>query len=189
MRLVPKQVIADEEVISYWLKKTRWGLGEFAALFYGINPYVYKDDDWNIAMGRNGQITKMKKQEIKDLSTLITDRLDTIEIISNTPIGWKNILQKLNLSQPAWMVSIEEAKPIETQGKAPVPEKPLGKIERDSLLTIIAALCDYSDIDLKARDVVAQIVGMTEEIGAPLSDDTVRRHLNKIPDALEDRMK
>lgn len=69
------------------------------------------------------------------------------------------------------------------------PEKPVTSTERDSLLTIIAALCDYSAIDPKGRGVARQIAKLTEEIGAPVSDDTVRRALAKMRDALETRMK
>jgi hypothetical protein len=68
-------------------------------------------------------------------------------------------------------------------------DKPLKTTERNTLLTIIAALCDYSAIDLKERGVAVQIAKMTEEIGATVTDDTVRKMLEKIPDALEARMK
>lgn len=69
------------------------------------------------------------------------------------------------------------------------PEKPMTSTERDSLLTIIAALCDYSAIDPHARGAASQIAKFTEEFGAPVSDDTVRRALAKMRDALEARMK
>lgn len=68
-------------------------------------------------------------------------------------------------------------------------EKPMASSERNSLLTIIAALCDYSAIEHQERGAAIQITKMTEELGAPVSDDTVRRVLAKIPDALESRMK
>lgn len=75
------------------------------------------------------------------------------------------------------------------EDESPLPAKPITTNERNSLLTIIAALCDYSAIDSKARGAAAQIAKLTEDIGAPVSDDTVRRALEKIPDALESRMK
>jgi len=61
--------------------------------------------------------------------------------------------------------------------------------ERNTLLTIIAALCDYSAIKPDDRGTANQIAMMTEEIGATVSDDTVRRWLKLIPDALATRMK
>jgi len=68
-------------------------------------------------------------------------------------------------------------------------EKPLTTTERNTLLTIIAALCDYSAIDTKARSTASQIAGMTAEIGAPVTDETIRNALAKIPNAVERRMK
>ncbi len=58
---------------------------------------------------------------------------------------------------------------------------------RRTLLTLIAALCDYSDLDWLKPGVAAQISKMTETIDAPVSDDTVRGVLKEIPDALESR--
>jgi len=69
------------------------------------------------------------------------------------------------------------------------PREDLDPRERTSLLTIIAALCNYSDIDPKDRGSVSKIAEMTEEIGAPVSEDTVRKWLKAIPDARERRMK
>lgn len=68
-------------------------------------------------------------------------------------------------------------------------EKSIATRERNSLLTIIAAFCKYEGIDPKERGAAGEIVQMTEDLGAPVSDDTVRRILAKIPDALESRRK
>lgn len=77
----------------------------------------------------------------------------------------------------------------ETGGKAPSEQKQLSTTERNSLLTIIAALCYHCKIDPKAWGTTAEITRMTEEIGAPLSADNVGRKLKEIPEALESRMK
>jgi hypothetical protein len=69
------------------------------------------------------------------------------------------------------------------------PREDLDSRERTSLLTIIAALCDYSDIDPAERGSASKIAKMTEEFGARVSDDTVRKWLKAIPDALRGRMK
>jgi hypothetical protein len=74
-------------------------------------------------------------------------------------------------------------------GTSTSPEKPLSPNERNSLLTIIAALCDCSAIKYQDRGAAAKIVKITEEFGAPVSHDTVTRALSKIPDALDSRMK
>lgn len=68
-------------------------------------------------------------------------------------------------------------------------DKPLKTTERNTLLTIIAALCDYSAIDPQARGAAQQIANMTQEIGAAITDDTIRNALAKIQDAVESRKK
>lgn len=69
------------------------------------------------------------------------------------------------------------------------PDKPISTTERNTLLTIIAALCDYSAIDPAGRGTAGQIAKLTEEVGAPVTDDTIRKILSKIPDTLERRKK
>ncbi len=71
---------------------------------------------------------------------------------------------------------------------APV-DKPLNTTERNTLLTIIAALCDYSAIDPKARGAASQIASMTADLGAPVTDETIRKVLVQIPNAVGSRMK
>lgn len=73
--------------------------------------------------------------------------------------------------------------------KPETAERPLAPRERRSLLIIIAALCDYSDIKHQERGAASQIARLTEEIGATVTNDTIRKALNQIPDALETRMK
>lgn len=78
----------------------------------------------------------------------------------------------------------------EQQKDAPANlEKPLSTTERNSLLTIIAALCEYSAIKYQDRGAASQIAKLTEQIGASVSPETVKRALEKIPDALAARMK
>jgi hypothetical protein len=72
---------------------------------------------------------------------------------------------------------------------APAQDRPLKTSERFTLLTIIAALCDYSDIKPKAHGTATQIAKMTQELGAPVSDDSVRRALARIDEAVESRKK
>jgi hypothetical protein len=67
--------------------------------------------------------------------------------------------------------------------------KPLNTTERNTLLTIIAAFCKYESINPSARDTTSQLVQMTEDLGAPISDDTIRKVLHQIPNALEARRK
>lgn len=69
------------------------------------------------------------------------------------------------------------------------PAKPMGATERNTLLVIIAAICDFSAIMPQERGAAAKIAKMTDEIGASVTDDTIRKFLAMIPEALQSRMK
>lgn len=60
---------------------------------------------------------------------------------------------------------------------------------RRTLLTIIASLCSSQGLDIGARGVSQRIKEMTEQIGAPVDDETIRKVLSAIPDAIESRAK
>lgn len=79
-----------------------------------------------------------------------------------------------------------EQKLIDKQSES---DKPLKSNERNTLLTIIAALCNYSDIKLDAHGTATQIAKLTQEIGASVSDDAVREALKKMSGAVESRNK
>lgn len=68
-------------------------------------------------------------------------------------------------------------------------DKGITTTERNTLLIIIAALCDHAKIKHQERGVAQRIMEMTDEIGAHLDDQTILTALKKIPTALEARMK
>jgi hypothetical protein len=68
-------------------------------------------------------------------------------------------------------------------------DKPIKETERDTLLLIVAGVCHNARIDLSQRGLAKQVAIATEELGAPVSEDTVRRHLSNVKNALETRMK
>lgn len=65
----------------------------------------------------------------------------------------------------------------------------IGARERNTLLVLIAALAREANFDLNKRGIVASIELLTQQFGAPVSDDTIRRVLNQIPEAVEARKK
>ena len=69
-------------------------------------------------------------------------------------------------------------------------DKPLGKRERDSLLTIIAALCEDAGYDYtKAAKTAGLIQSTAAKMRVSIGDTTIEGHLKKIPGALGTRMK
>lgn len=78
---------------------------------------------------------------------------------------------------------------IQSLEDTPPEAKPLTSKERNSLLVLIGALCKQVDIDPNQRGVTSSLVAMTELIGAPLTDDTIRKILNQIESAIDSRSK
>ncbi|MDQ9168991.1 hypothetical protein Q8A64_01070 [Oxalobacteraceae bacterium R-40] len=155
-------------------------------------------DDNFYQAGSRAQLEKIKQYIAKDKikpkkakallqeheearKTFLEGRKSSLELEKYFPAG--------GLPEDSVIVVRTEALRLFQQTISGEAEKPLAPNERNSLLTIIAALCDYSDINCSKHGAAAQIAKLTEEIGAAISDDTVRRVLGKIPDALEARKK
>lgn len=68
-------------------------------------------------------------------------------------------------------------------------EKTLASRERNTLLTVIGALCHQLDIDPSARGVSSAVQRMTELVGVSISDDSIRKILSEVEPALERRQK
>lgn len=68
--------------------------------------------------------------------------------------------------------------------ETPANEKPLTTKERHSLLTLIAALCREAKYDLNQRGIAPSLAKATEELGKPLSDDTIRGILKQVKNNL-----
>lgn len=72
----------------------------------------------------------------------------------------------------------------------PVSDKPLLNRERDTLLTIIAALCKDAGYDHTKHAKTAGLIQSTAvKMGVSIGETTIENHLKKIPDALAGRMK
>jgi hypothetical protein len=70
-----------------------------------------------------------------------------------------------------------------------VVDLPLNAKERNTLLAIIAALCNQNGIKPQARGVAPEIVRMAGLIGVPLDPGTVLSALKQIPDAVGRRQR
>lgn len=69
-------------------------------------------------------------------------------------------------------------------------DKPLRTTERNTLLTIIAALAKAAKINIDDHGRAAvSVEDLTDKLGAHVSKRAIEEHLKKIPDALETRMK
>lgn len=79
----------------------------------------------------------------------------------------------------------EELSCSKVEGEGP----PLTQRRKRTYSTLIAALCIKAGISWEGRGAAQRIKEATEEIGAPVSDDTIKSILSDIPDALDSRMK
>lgn len=78
----------------------------------------------------------------------------------------------------------------EGQSESKNTEKPLSNRERDTLLTIIAALCKDAGYDhAKAAKTAGLIQSTAAGMGLSIGETTIEGHLKKIPNALATRMK
>lgn len=68
-------------------------------------------------------------------------------------------------------------------------EKPLRSKERNTLLVMIAALCREIGIDYSQKGVTSAIEMITDKHGTPISDDTIRKVLKQLDDAVSARSK
>jgi hypothetical protein len=68
-------------------------------------------------------------------------------------------------------------------------EKPLLATERNTLLVMIAALCKKSNIAHQDRTSATEVARLIDDIGSSVSDETIRKVLKQIPDALARRGK
>jgi len=78
---------------------------------------------------------------------------------------------------------------IQSLENTPQEAKPLTSKERNSLLVLLGAVLNGSDIDPNQRGISTSLVRMTELIAAPLSDDTILKILKQIKPAIESRSK
>lgn len=67
-------------------------------------------------------------------------------------------------------------------------KKDLASRERDTLLLLLAALCNHGAIDWRGRGAAPRIREVVEEFGASMSEDTIRKWLTQMPEAVGKRM-
>jgi hypothetical protein len=199
MEFIPTDTLINAKVISFWLKKYAWTHEEFSALYCGINPFAIDEDArWEDRklIGPSLESDKTYKlkvsseqhKKIADLMTLIRHRLEPFEI-HKTPAGWKSALRRLDLPTPSWMdvIKLDTSETLVQQKIR--EEKPLNSKEKDSLLIIIAALCNHAGFKPSDRGVSVKIKEQVEQMGVKIDEDTVRKWLKLIPDVLEKREK
>jgi hypothetical protein len=69
--------------------------------------------------------------------------------------------------------------------ETPKQEKPLSTKERNSMLSLIAALLNEAKFDYRQKGIAGALATSTEKTGRPLSDDTIRGIIKQVKDLLQ----
>lgn len=105
------------------------------------------------------------------------------------PIDMAHVL-KMGFFLPAEVARVEATSDGSAVNKVTEKSPHLKTRERDTLLTIIAALAKHGKISINEYGKSAGFIsGLTDEIGAHVAKRTIEEHLKKIPGAIEVRMK
>ena len=128
---------------------------------------------------------KLLSQHKEDRKKFLEDRLSKPQTENFYPEG--------GLPEDAvFVIRIGALRDLEktVNGELDSAEKPLATRERDTLLTIIAALCKDAGYDSSKHAKTAGLIQNTAAgMGVAIGETTIEGHLKRIPDALASRMK
>jgi hypothetical protein len=156
------------------------------------NPYQKGSKAWGEDVEKHIRTNKLSKEEAKTVRDQYKeDRKSYLKKQSEAPhedgyypaggIPKDAVLVVRTEAILAFLQSINDE-----PSKAP---KPLTTKERNTLLVLLAALCKQANIDFNKPGIATAIARMTENIGAPITDDTIRNIIKQMNEALETRSK
>lgn len=134
----------------------------------------------------------LQRQPQEFARLLETEKPLTPKIIDDPFSIAQGVLHASSLPNDAQLVvrTSELKKLVERESRDKIePERPLATTERNTLLCMISALCTKAGINPSERGSASRIVRLLDKQGTPLSEETVRKHLRKIEDAVEARTK
>jgi len=178
--ILPEETFISYDVLNNWLEGRRYTMGDAASEWLDLQLERAGALLYEVKFYRTA--TKVEIQEIE--SARFHAECAT-EMGQDPKGGLQNaykaaIVENHRLRQA--LVSPKENHPAKV-------DRPITTRQRRTLLTIIAALCDYSAIKSGARGAAGQIAAMTDEVGASITAETIAELLKEIPEALETRMK
>lgn len=178
----------DAERKKHWLSRDAWEGWQAASMLHGHDPIDDFNTDFAVTLQLLSDAAVMgnlaeteKRSHDLDLNFILyanyNKLYDPKEIIK-----WAT-----NKDFPDFPFTLTDIGVTENPGGN--DEKPLTTNEKNTLLVIIAALLKEQKTDPSAKGAAAYIKKLTEDIGAPISEDTALEKLRQIPDALERRKK
>lgn len=188
---------------AYWTRLDQWKLSEAVCLLLSIDPksslgrHVERGSWPSVDYSTLQRALYSKSRQITGLAWASFHRrklkMRTSDLGHSTldPLDWLKWAQSKDLEIPTELQSLlikrseEPSRTINEPGPGATASDSVRA--RRTLLVIIAGLCDTVGIDWSERGVAKRIVGFTEDVGARVGLDTVRKVLKQIPDALESR--
>lgn len=171
--IIPENTYISSETLHSWLesrgivagdKYILWGEQESRIGKYILNEVIY--------------LRSIQSVSNKLLNSVLNRRLDSSRDMQDS---WDKANDEINYLKNM-VAELSEKKSHQSN-------RPLRTSERRTHQVIIAALCKKAGINPNARGAAAQIMAITEGIGAPITDDTIRKILNELPESIEFRTK
>ncbi|MDP2433455.1 MAG: hypothetical protein Q8O33_15730 [Pseudomonadota bacterium] len=185
--------------LAFWLGLPSWNASQAAKLISGVVPDEVAFSPRESVSTIDGRDISYQGNRTYDDTMFMCNASDTQDrvaivaaankIETASPQEWIALSESVGMVPPWKEYAIANGMLPERRLKVAEPEKLLTPTERNTLLTIIAALCKYEGIDPQGRGAAQRLMEMTDDLGAHVDDGTIRNHLAKIPDALETRMK
>jgi len=174
-----------------YLRRETWSLIEAACLLADTDPVAPDQFDRNPSTGGRPAHYYSNLKDATDAGILGCFESRTGRIAERRVPPWEVVkwARARGDNVPEQLRDVPEPTPAAQTAEATPAEKPITLTERNTLLVIIAALCKPCKIKYEERGAPVDIARLTEQLGAPVSDDTVRRVLARITDAVEARSK
>lgn len=174
-QLIPEQTYVALDDLVDWLEVHGHERGEFIADI----QEAHQDDPWYIASQVAEDRAKLRFPETVDEA-----QAGAFETLGDNAAEIASLKQELRIAR----LRISHLEFLKLGGRHSNTEnKPPSTRQRRTLLTVIAALCKSAGISPSSRGAAAAIASATEELGVPVSDDSIRMLLRDIPDAIGSR--
>lgn len=167
--------------LGEWLSERGYDSGDIFA--------EYSDVELSVQERTCDYIVYLRAHAKYKTSFYSNSRIGPLAFTSDADRASKEELQSMLMNAIAINANIhDKLRRIEERCKGRA-DKPLTTRQRRTLLTLFAAICKRAKLDISARGSAQRIKEMTEELGAPVDADTIKKFLDEIPDAIESRMK
>lgn len=139
-------------------------------------------------------VYELGRGELRFLEMPEAKEFELHEAFKRDELGWWRIefLQDITITQADLVILSGEIERVSAScgPDSDALEKPLNTRERNTLLTIIAALCKEAKLDHTKSAKTANLIQSTAaRMGLSIGESTIEGHLKKIPNALASRMK